>query len=132
MSFTAAAVRRLVNIDPSIVSDSEIEAYADDGYIYAIDVAIALCDYMATLDSSATSDIKVGPISIKKAESSRNWQLIKKNLILRKNTGAGVPGDGGVGLAGLTTTASATQTGDTQSQVYVGQFDNPPKVNPSE
>ena len=126
MSFTAAAVRRLVKIDPAIVSDAEIEAYADDGYTDAIDVAIALCDYMATLDSSATSKIKVGPIAIDKAESSRNWQAIKDNLIKRKLSGAGLPG-GSVGMILTSSAAGATQTGPTESQIYTGQFDNPPE-----
>lgn len=124
MSFTAAAVRRLVNIDPSVVSDSEIEAYADDGYTAAIDVAIALCDYMASIDSSATSRIKVGPISIDRAQSSSNWQSIKDNLIKRRNYGEGGSSIGG---ASLTFFGGATQTGSTESQVTTGMFDNPPE-----
>lgn len=125
MAYTVAAVRRLVNIDPLIVSDTTIEGYADDGYTDAIDVAIALCDYMASLDSSATNDIRVGPISIKKSESSRNWQSIKDNLIKRKMLGIGSPG--GIGLNGLMNVGGAVQTGRTDSQVFVGQFDNPPE-----
>lgn len=123
MSFTAGAVRRLVNIDAEIVSDEFIEAYADDGYTSAIDVAIALCDYMATRSVSDTNRITVGPITIQRASDSTNWQAIKKNLILRKNSGAGVPG----GSGGLYAIGGATQTGVAPSQNYIGQFDNPPE-----
>lgn len=126
MSFTAAAVRRLVNIDPAVVSDADIEAYADDGYTSAIDVAIALCDWMATRTVDGSESIKVGPITIQSASGSQNWQAIKDNLIKRKNLGIG-PG-GGLGLAGLTFPGGATLTGDFESQVSVGQFDNPPDV----
>ena len=125
MSYTVAAVRRLVNIDPAIVSDEFIEGYAEDGFTDAIDVAIALADYMATLSTSATEDIKVGPISIGKSSSSQNWQQIKDNLIKRKNLGAGT-GGGGLGLAGLTFPVSAVLTGGGKPQAYIGQFDNPP------
>lgn len=126
MSFTAAAVRRLVFIDPAIISDSEIEAYADDGYTVAIDVAIAIADWMATQTAGSSESIKVGPITIQSAGSSQNWQAIKDNLIKRKNLGID-PGSG-LGLAGLTFPGGVTLTGDFESQVSVGQFDNPPDV----
>lgn len=127
MSYTVAAVRRLVNIDAAIVSDEFIQGYADDGFIAAIDVAIALADYMATLSTSATRDIKVGPISIAKAEQSQNWQAIKDNLIKRKLTGSGVA-DGGLGLSSLTYPVDATLTGGGDPQAFIGQFDNPPET----
>jgi hypothetical protein len=129
MSFTVDAVRRLVYVPE--LDDTQIQAYADDGYTDAIDVAIAICDYMATRTGGASKMIKVGPITIDKAASSQNWQQIKDNLIKRKLLGTGVPG-GGVGLAGLTTFGAATLTGGGLSEpVYVGQFDNPPRYGAS-
>lgn len=128
MSYTVAAVRRLINIDPAVVSDEFINGYADDGFTDAIDVAIALADYMATQSTSATGSIRVGPITIDKAAASQNWQAIKDNLIKRKTLGAGVAG-GGLGLAGLTFPVGATLTGGGgQSQAFIGQFDNPPET----
>lgn len=125
MSFTVEAVRRLVHAPE--IQDFEIEGYADDGYTDAIDVAIAICDYMATRTGGASKLIKVGPITIDKAASSQNWQQIKDNLIKRKLLGVGTPG-GSVGLAGLTTFGGADLGGQGLSEpVFVGQFDNPPR-----
>jgi len=42
MSYTVSAVRRLINIDPAIVSDTFIQGYADDGFTAAVDVAFAV------------------------------------------------------------------------------------------
>lgn len=123
MSFTVDAVRRLVYVPD--ITDPTILGYADDGYTDAIDVAIALCDYMATRTSGNTDSIKVGPISISKSKSSQNWQQIKDNLIKRKLLGVGSPG--GLGLAGLTTFGDAVVTGgNCPDNAWIGQFDNPP------
>lgn len=123
--FTVEAVRRLVHVPE--LQDFEIEGFADDGYTDAMSVAIAICDYMATRTSGNSKMIKVGPITIDKAENSRNWQQIKDNLIKRQLLGVGVPG-GSVGLAGLTTFGGATLTGQGLSEpVFVGQFENPPR-----
>jgi hypothetical protein len=125
MSFTVDAVRRLVNVPD--ITDEFILGYADDGYTEAIDVAIALCDYMASLTGANSKLIKVGPITIDKEAVSQNWQSIKDNLIKRKFTGAGVPC--GIGLAGLTTFAGAVVTGSgCPENVWIGQFDNPPQT----
>lgn len=123
MTFTVDAVRRLVYVPD--VTDPEILGYADDGYTDAIDVAIALCDYMASRTGANSKLIKVGPITIDKEAASQNWQSIKDNLIKRKLLGVGSPG--GLGLAGLTTFGDAVVTGgDCPDNAWIGQFDNPP------
>lgn len=123
MSYTVDAVRRLVNV-PTL-TDEFIQGYADDGYTDALDVAIAICDYMASQTGGNSKLIKVGPITIDKEAVSQNWQSIKDNLIKRKLLGVGSPG--GLGLAGLTTFGDAVVTGgDCPDNAWIGQFDNPP------
>lgn len=123
MTFTVEAVRRLVYVPE--LQDSEIEGYADDGYTNAVDVAIAICDLMATRTSGSSKMLKVGPITIDKAANSQNWQQIKDNLIKRKLLGIGMP-DGSVGI--LSTVGGVSLTGQGLSgPVFVGQFDNPPR-----
>ena len=123
MAFTVEAVRRLVHAPE--LQDFQIEGYADDGFTDAIDVAIAICDLMATRTSGASKMLKVGPITIDKSASSQNWQQIKDNLIKRKMLGIGMPG-GSVGI--LSTVGGVSLTGQGLSEpVFVGQFDNPPR-----
>lgn len=123
MSFTVEAVRRLVYVPE--LKDYEIEGYAEDGYTDAVDVAIAICDMMATRTGGASKMLKVGPITIDKSASSQNWQQIKDNLIKRKLLGIGVAG-GGLGVMSTVGGVSLTGTGLSEP-VFVGQFDNPPR-----
>lgn len=128
MAFTVEAVRRLVYVPE--LKDYEIEGYAEDGYTDAVDVAIAICDLMATRTGGASKMLKVGPITIDKAASSQNWQQIKDNLIKRKLLGIGVAG-GGLGVMSTVGGVSLTGTGLSEP-VFVGQFDNPPRGTVSE
>lgn len=124
MSFTVEAVRRLVNVPD--LTDDFIEGYAEDGYTDAIGVAIAICDYMATGSGSASNQLTVGPITLKKSEGADYWLRVKDNIIKRTLLGVGVPG--GLGAAGLTVFGAPTLTGgNCEDQAFVGQFDNPPR-----
>lgn len=124
MSFTVEAVRRLVNV-PTL-EDDFIEGYADDGYTDALSVAIAICDYMATGSGSASNQLTVGPITLKKSEGADYWLKVKDNLIKRVQLGIGVPGSSGA--ASLTVFGAPTLTGgNCEDQAFVGQFDNPPR-----
>lgn len=124
MAFTVDAVRRLVNVPD--LEDDFIEGYADDGYTDALSVAIAICDYMASGSGGASNQLTVGPITLKKSESSDYWLRVKDNLIKRVQLGIGTPG--GLGSAGLTAFGAPALTGgNCEDQAYVGQFDNPPR-----
>jgi hypothetical protein len=117
---TVQGVRYLVAVPD--LPDEQIQYLIDGGYTSDIDVAIALCDYMASLVANST-DIKVGPISLSGSQSADAWNKIKKDLILRKNLGAGVPGGGFGALMGA---GSVTLTGVAPPVIRRGQFDNPP------
>lgn len=124
MTATVQGVRYLIDISQTDVPDANIQYLIDNGYTSDIDIAIALCDYMASKAASST-DIKVGPISLSGSQTADAWNKIKKDLILRKNSGAGVPGGNGsfgveMGAGGV------TLTGRMPPQIVRGQMDNPP------
>lgn len=117
---TVQGVRFLIAVPD--LPDEQIQYLIDAGYTSDIDVAIALCDYMASLSANST-DIKVGPISLSGSQSTIAWDKIKKDLILRKTLGVGVP-DGGSSF--LVCAGPAVLTGVAPPVVRRGQFDNPP------
>lgn len=118
-------VRYLINVPD--IPDEQIQWYIDNGYQTDIDIAIALCDYqLSTVNGLGDSKrITVGPITLESSDSVLNWDRLKRDLILRKNTGAGLPGgsrmfnDLGIGSAVLTGQGM-------QPAIQRGQFNNPP------
>ena len=132
----------LIGADSSIFTDEYIQR-AIDGGMNAIDIAIMIAESSASLYANK-QDLKVGPISLSNSQKAQAWMGIKKNLILRKQTGSGLPNDGSAtsgGLAGLATgtltgasiqtmEALATSADRTPNIFEVGQFDNP-TTNPS-
>ena len=66
-------------------------------------------------------------LTLQSSNSSSDWDRLKRDLILRKNTGAGLPGgsllnsDLGVGSTVLT-------GGGMQPAIQRGQFNNPPNT----
>lgn len=111
------------------IPDEQIQWYIDNGYETDIDIAIAICDFMLSKSnvSGNTERITVGPITLQSSNSSSDWDRLKRDLILRKNTGAGLPGgsllnsDLGVGSTVLT-------GGGIQPAIQRGQFNNPPNT----
>lgn len=117
---TIQGVRFLIAVPD--LQDEQIQYLIDAGYPSDIDVAIALCDYMSSLAANST-DIKVGPISLSGSQSAEAWDKIKKDLILRKTLGVGVPGSGS-GI--LVSVSPVVLTGIAPPVIRRGQFDNPP------
>lgn len=118
-------VRYLINVPD--IPDEQIQWYIDNGYQTDIDIAIALCDYqLSTINGSGDSKrITVGPITLESSDSVLNWDRLKRDLILRKNTGAGLPG--GSGAFNDLGIGSAVLTGQgMQPAIQRGQFNNPP------
>lgn len=111
------------------IPDEQIQWYIDNGYETDIDIAIAICDFMLSKSnvSGNTERITVGPITLQSSNSSLDWDRLKRDLILRKNTGAGLPGgssfanDLGIGSAVLT-------GGGMPPAIQRGQFNNPPNT----
>ena len=93
-----------------------------------IDACIWICDMYVARFAANSSIIKVGPISLDESNSASDWEALKKNFVLRKNQGAGVPGGGGF-AAGLGI-AGANSGPVVADSFWVGQFDNPPATNP--
>jgi hypothetical protein len=132
----------LLGADQTLFDDAYIQRQIDQG-MTAIDIAIMIADSQASL-YAAKQDIKVGPISLSNSQKSAAWQSIKKNLIYRKNVGAGLPNDGSatsggsVGIGGGALLGASIQQMEaiaqnpdrTPNQFEIGQFDNPPS-NPS-
>lgn len=114
-------------IDVPDIPDEQIQWYIDNGYQTDIDIAIAICDFMLSRSnvSGNTERITVGPITLQNSNSSLDWDRLKRDLILRKNTGAGLPGGSGVfNDLGI---GSAVLTGQgMQPAIQRGQFNNPP------
>lgn len=118
-------VRYLINVPD--IPDEQIQWYIDNGYQTDIDIAIALCDYqLSTVNGSGDSKrITVGPITLESSDSVLNWDRLKRDLILRKNTGAGLPG--GSGAFNDLGIGSAVLTGQGMPPaIQRGQFNNPP------
>lgn len=114
-------------IDVPDIPDEQIQWYIDNGYQTDIDIAIAICDFMLSRSnvSGNTERITVGPITLQNSNSSQDWDRLKRDLILRKNTGAGLPGGSGVfNDLGI---GSAVLTGQGMlPAIQRGQFNNPP------
>lgn len=121
MAITVEGIRYLISVPD--VTDEQIQWYIDNGYTNPLSICIALCDYMASLVSNDT-DIKVGPISLDGSDAAKAWNMLKKDFILRLNTGA----DSGGGLFGaFMGVGGATLTGaGMPPAIQRGQFDNPP------
>ena len=121
MVITVDGIRNLINVPD--ISDETIQWYIDNGYTNPLSICIALCDYMASLVSNDT-DIKVGPISLSGSDAAKAWNLLKKDFILRLNTGTDPGGSGfglGFGVGGITLTGQGMPPA-----IQRGQFDNPP------
>lgn len=114
-------------IDVPDIPDEQIQWYIDNGYQTDIDIAIAICDFMLSRSnvSGNTERITVGPITLQNSNSSQDWDRLKRDLILRKNTGAGLPdGPGAFNDLGI---GSAVLTGrGMEPAIQRGQFNNPP------
>ena len=109
------------------IPDEQIQWYIDNGYETDIDIAIAICDFMLSKSnvSGNTERITVGPITLQSSNSSSDWDRLKRDLILRKNTGAGLPG--GSGAFNDLGIGSAVLTGrGMPPAIQRGQFNNPP------
>ena len=104
-------------------TDDEIESLLDSP-MSVIDVAIFIADAYLAQYASESGRLTVGPITIDDGTAYQAWDTLKKDLVLRKNQGAGVPGSGG--LSPLIAIGSAAISGQSASQFWVGQFDNPP------
>lgn len=121
MAITVEGIRYLISVPD--VTDEQIQWYIDNGYTNPLSICVALCDYMASIASNDT-DIKVGPISLSSSQSADAWNKLKKDFILRINTGAD---SGGGLLGGFMGVGGATLTGaGMQPAIQRGQFDNPP------
>lgn len=121
MAITVQSIRYMINVPD--VSDEQIQWYIDNGYSNPLSICIALCDYMASLVSNDT-DIKVGPISLSGGDASKAWNLLKKDFLLRLNSGAD---SGGGGLGAFFGVGGITLTGQGMPPaIQRGQFDNPP------
>ena len=111
------------------IPDEQIQWYIDNGYESDIDIAIAICDFMLSKSNVTgnTERITVGPITLQSSNSSSDWDRLKRDLILRKNTGAGLPGGslftGDLGVGGTVLTG-----GGMPPAVQRGQFNNPPNT----
>lgn len=120
MAITVEGIRYLISVPD--VTDEQIQWYIDNGYTNPLSICVALCDYMASIASNDT-DIKVGPISLSSSQSADAWNKLKKDFILRINTGA----DSGGLLGSFMGVGGATLTGaGMQPAIQRGQFDNPP------
>lgn len=121
MAITVDGIRNLINVPD--ITDEQIQWYIDNGYTNPLSICIALCDYMASLVSNDT-DIKVGPISLNGSDAAKAWNLLKKDFILRLNTGTDPGGSAfgmGFGVGGVTLTGQGMPPA-----IQRGQFDNPP------
>lgn len=107
--------------DDMSFTDDEIATLLDSP-MSVIDVAIFIADAYLAQYASESDTIKVGPITIDCSQAYSAWDTLKKDLLTRKNQGAGVPGGVAAALSGV---SGATLTGTSDSQFYVGQFDNP-------
>lgn len=108
-------------------TDEEIGSLLDSG-MGVLGTMVFIADaYMAQYATESES-LKVGPISIDSSEAYKAWDLLKKDLILRFNSGIGVPGvnpmASGLGIAGAN---SGPVVADS---FWVDQFGNPPATNP--
>lgn len=124
---TVQGVRYIIDV-PNI-PDDQIQWYIDNSYQSDIDIAIAICDFMLSRSnvSGNTERITVGPITLQNSNSSNDWDRLKRDLILRKNTGAGLPG--GQGAFSDIGIGSAVLTGaGMQPAIQRGQFNNPPRT----
>lgn len=132
----------LIGADSSIFDDAYIQRQITNG-MCAIDIAIMIAESSGSLYATK-QDLKVGPISLSNSQKAKAWMDIKKNLIFRKNTGAGLPPDGSDTGSGLVTVGGGAMTGVSRqkmqevsgdsnrapNQFEIGQFDNPP-TNPT-
>lgn len=128
----------LLGADATLFDDAYIQRQIDNG-MNAIDIAIMIAESSASLYATK-QDLKVGPISLSNSQKAQAWMDIKKNLIYRKNLGAGLPPDGSASSGGLVTVGGGVQTGVSvqtmqsvsndpnraPNQFELGQFDNPP------
>ena len=99
----------LIGADQSVFDDAYIQRQIDNG-MNAIDIAIMIAESSASLYATK-QDLKVGPISLSNSQKAQAWMDIKKNLIYRKNLGAGLPPDGSASSGGLVTVGGGVQTG---------------------
>ena len=127
----------LIGADQSIFDDAYIRRQIDNG-MNAIDTAIMIAESSASLYATK-QDLKVGPISLSNSQKAKAWMDIKKNLIYRKNIGAGLPNDGSSLSGGSVSLGGGVQTGVSRqgmrstsanpdradNQFELGQFDNP-------
>lgn len=108
------------------LTDDEVGSIIDStGSV--IDACIWICDMYVARFAANSSVIKVGPISLDESNSASDWAELKKNFIVRKNQGAGVPGGSAaarIGIAGASTGPSVPD------QFWVDQFANPPAPQP--
>lgn len=123
MPITVQGIRYLISVPD--VTDEQIQWYIDNGYTNPLSICVALCDYMASLASGDT-DIKVGPISLSGSQAAEAWNMLKKDFILRMNTGTDTGGGGSLnspfmGVGGVTLTGQGMPPA-----IQRGQMDNPP------
>lgn len=131
----------LLGADQNTFDDAYIQRQIDYG-MNAVDIAIMVAESQASIYASK-ANMRAEGLSIDKSKQADTWMAIKKNLLLRKATGAGLPPDGSnrgtaVGFAGGKVTGSSksemealTANKDrTPNQFELGQFDNPPS-NPA-
>lgn len=131
----------LIGADQTTFNDEYIQRQIDYG-MNAVDIAIMIAESQASIYASK-ANMRAEGLSIDKSKQADTWMAIKRNLIARKATGAGLPPDGSsrgtaVGFAGGKLTGSsksemetiASNRDRTPNQFELGQFDNPPS-NPA-
>lgn len=131
----------LIGADSTVFDDDYITRQIDQGLV-AVDIAIMIAESAASLVAGET-DMRIGPLSDSASQEAKAWLSIKKNLIYRKETGAGLPNDGSASFAiglGVGVNPGSSRQGmrartdnpdRTENQFETGQFDNPP-TNPSQ
>lgn len=108
-------------------TDDEIQSLLDTG-MGVIGAIVFICDSYLTKYATESDTIKVGPITIDSSEAYKAWDTLKRDMILRWQTGIGVPG---VSPGSTLTAVAGASTGPVVAdQFFVGQFDNPPTVWP--
>lgn len=111
--------------DDMSFTDEEICSLLDSP-MSVIDCAIFIADAYLAQYATESGRITVGPITLDDGTAYLAWDKLKKDLILRKNQGAGVPGGGG--SSPLLAVGGASLGCVTPSEFWTGQFDNPPST----
>lgn len=109
--------------DDMSFTDDEISSLLDSP-MSVIDVAIFIADAYLAQYATESDKLTVGPITIDSSSAYEAWDKLKRDLLVRKNQGAGVPGSSGV--SPLIAMGGASLGCTTPDVFWTGQLDNPP------